>query len=757
MKLLLGTILTVSLIIISIFILKVFKEKHKLAITVRRLLITGFVVVAVNIISLFTESEAQCLFAYSVYFMATDWLVYFLFNFSIEYIGNEFEKHIKKSLMWLVLLADCIFIFLNNFLEHLFVLKPVTLFDENYYELTVKPPFFIHYGVIIMLVAFCLISLFYRSVNAPVFYRKKYLTIALITVGIVILNIFTMTAAVDLSVAGYVAEAICIYYCTFVYTPKRLLSKTLFRVSQNMSVGLLVMDIEGNKLYSNKYADYYLDTQAPLVNQDGVTVEEWCRKQYIAYKENFTREQSFFWNEEELILKIELQIMVDVHSQLQGGYFVIQDRTEEINALKRERWLASHDVLTGLHNKQYFYDKCAKILRKYPDMELVMICTDIKEFKMINDFLGMATGDTVLKNFAKMLKEKMEGAVAVGRLGNDVFAVMLPKEKYSQELFAYAEKETFFAGVEEKASLPVVTYIGVCEITDRSLPISVICSRACMAIETIKGDYYKRIAYYNNELRDNALYEQELITDLPTAIAEGQLKMYLQPQMSSDGRLLGAEALVRWFHPTKGQIMPGKFIPVFESNGLISNVDRYMWEVACKQLRKWKDEGRTDLYISVNISPRDFYFLNIYQIFMDLVEKYQINPKNLKLEITETAIVMDFQRQLDLITRLRKQGFVVEMDDFGSGYSSLNMLKDLHVDVLKIDMAFLKKARDEERSKKILQMIISLSKNLGMPVITEGVENAEQVDFLTEMGCEMFQGYYFAKPMDISTFEEKFF
>ena len=191
-----------------------------------------------------------------------------------------------------------------------------------------------------------------------------------------------------------------------------------------------------------------------------------------------------------------------------------------------------------------------------------------------------------------------------------------------------------------------------------------------------------------------------------------------------------------------------------EKNGLISEVDKYIWELACKQLKKWKSEGKEHLYISVNISPRDFYFLNIYQIFTSLVETYDISPKNLKLEITETAIVLDVNRQLELIERLRNYGFIVEMDDFGSGYSSLNMLKDIQVDVLKIDMAFLRKSKDETRSKKILHMIINLSKQLGMPVISEGVETKEQVEYLSELGCDMFQGYYFAKPMDVTSFEQ---
>lgn len=373
---------------------------------------------------------------------------------------------------------------------------------------------------------------------------------------------------------------------------------------------------------------------------------------------------------------------------------------------------------------------------------------------MINDLFGAKVGDSVLVNCARMLEDQVNGALIYGRIGNDIFGVLMPKAIYDEEHFANEAQKAFASCMDKNAFFPLINYIGVYEITDRTIPVSVMCDRARMAIATIKGDYHKRVAYYDDVLRENIRYEQELISELDDAIREGQLKMYLQPQVSTEGKILGGEALVRWQHPVKGMIAPIAFIPVFEKNGLISDVDKYMWESACKQLRKWKDEGKEDLYISVNISPRDFYLLNIYQVFTELVNKYDIAPQNLKLEITETAVVIDLQRQMELIERLRRIGFVVEMDDFGSGYSSLNMLKDIHVDVLKIDMAFLRKAEDEERSKKILQMIISLSGQLGMPVITEGVETAEQVEILTEMGCDMFQGYYFAKPMEVEKFEE---
>lgn len=757
MKYLIGVILLVAMAIIGLFANKTHKETHKLRRPVFGVLWGGFVIVFVNIVSLFTTSEAVCLLMYSLYFMVVDWMLYYLLQFSIEYIGNRFEDYVNRKVMVALLFADSVSILLNNIFKHLFSLNPVTMFGgESYFELILTPYFYIHYVIILMLVTFCLISLFYRTFTAPMFYRKKYLIIAIVTVILVVMNFFMLTAAIDFSVAGYVVEAVCIYYCAFVYTPQRLLPETLHKVANDMSVALLLLDVEGKKIYNNKCAEWFLSEDEPLLNTLGVSLEQWCQDVYTASDEDFTEDITFYKNGEKVYLRIQLQRMKDINNQLQSGYFVIQNRTEEIENLKRERYLSTHDSLTGLYNKKHFYEKSEQYIKSHQDKELLMICTDIKDFKMINDFFGTSVGDDVLVSFAQVLRERIKDAVVYGRIGNDIFAVLMEKDKFSEDMFIRETQEALLSCMGENVSFPVINYVGVYEITEPSLLVSVMCDRARMAIATIKGDYHKRVAYYDKRLRENILHEQELISDLDEAIVEGQLKMFLQPQMSSEGKILGAEALVRWIHPVKGQIMPGDFIPIFEKNGLISDVDKYIWEVACKQLRKWKDEGREDLYISVNISPRDFYFLNIYKIFTELIKKYNINPKNLKLEITETAIVMDFKRQMELISRLRQNGFIVEMDDFGSGYSSLNMLKDLHVDVLKIDMAFLKKAEDEERSKKILQMIISLSKQLGMPVITEGVETVEQVAALKEMGCDIFQGYYFAKPMPVDAFEETY-
>ena len=189
---------------------------------------------------------------------------------------------------------------------------------------------------------------------------------------------------------------------------------------------------------------------------------------------------------------------------------------------------------------------------------------------------------------------------------------------------------------------------------------------------------------------------------------------------------------------------------------MITVVDQYVWDTACRELAKWKKSGNENLYISVNISPKDLYLLDICKTLCELVEKYDIQPKNLKLEITEAAVMLDADRQSELIDRLRNAGFSVEMDDFGRGYSSLNTLKDLTMDELKIDLEFLHDAKDAQKGRKILEKMISMSKEIGLKVVTEGVETKEQADFLQSIGTDIYQGYFFAEPMTLSKFDEKY-
>ena len=282
------------------------------------------------------------------------------------------------------------------------------------------------------------------------------------------------------------------------------------------------------------------------------------------------------------------------------------------------------------------------------------------------------------------------------------------------------------------------------------------CIRDSMAIERIKGDYNQVISYYDEGDMKRLMHEKSIVAEFDKALENGEFCMYLQPQFDSRGTLLGAEALVRWNHPKRGLLYPDSFVGILEKTGIIYKLDNFIWEKAAEKIKEWNAAGYEDYHISINISAKDFYYLDLYNVLTGIVGKYGIAPKHLNLEITETVIMSDVKMHMEILDRLQQFGFQIEIDDFGSGYSSLNMLKDICSDVLKIDREFLRETENAVRSRDILEEIIRLSNRMNMTVITEGVETREQVDMLTDMGCRVFQGYYFSKPIPIHEFEDKY-
>jgi EAL domain-containing protein (putative c-di-GMP-specific phosphodiesterase class I) len=269
----------------------------------------------------------------------------------------------------------------------------------------------------------------------------------------------------------------------------------------------------------------------------------------------------------------------------------------------------------------------------------------------------------------------------------------------------------------------------------------------------IKNDYENHIVYYDDNIRNQIIHDQLISNQLNEALETKQIRPYLQPIVDSRGMLAGAEALIRWNHPDEGFMSPGQFIPTFERNGLISVVNKYMWKCACELLANWKERGLGS-FISVNVSPKDFLRLDVVSELSSLVVEYGIDPAKLRIEITETAMNDESVDMIKIINDLRKHGFIVEMDDFGSGYSSLNLLKDINLDLIKIDMQFLKDSERNMKASLIIKNIIDMSEDLGIDTLTEGVETEIQYKQLSGMGCKMFQGYYFAKPMPVEDFEK---
>ena len=732
-------------------------KKNVLEKNIRILMICVMSAVAINATAVLMPTKTSALVFYGVYHCFTDAMCISLLYYVRRYTGITSRNPYETATIGIASLVDCLLLLSNPFTR---IIYDCTFTSDygGFWLVTDRKFLFVYHLVLLYTsIIVSLVTLVRKTAVIPAVYKMKYGGIAIIFGAIIFFHIsfLKLSFQFDYSLFFYALMVFVVYYFSILYIPNGLMEKLLFFTISNMNDGIICLDIDGKYVHSNKNANNYCDS---FNNPQAIE-----KKAKEMFEENVPKGNSeFTWETVRRFegtmhhYTIEYRSIFDNAGHYLGCFFIIHDHTEQTNKFTAEKYRATHDMLTGVYNKEYFYEKVHYMLMENPDRKYFIICSDVKNFKLVNDIFGVEAGDCLLMKIAGLIENITPEECVYGRLYADRFALCIDEELFDEKTLLKQLGQTI--SIPENKAFKIHIHVGVYEISDPTLRVSIMCDRANLAIKTIKDSYQNVIAYYDNHLRENFLNEQKVISEFENAIETKQFKAYVQPQIIAEDRQInGGEVLVRWIHPTEGMIPPVKFIEIFEQTGLISRLDRYMWDLACKQLAKWKENGITDCYLSVNISQKDFYLLDVYEVITSLVEQYEISPYCLHLEITETAVMNNPEIQLKLIQRLREYGFIIEIDDFGSGYSSLNTLKDLTADILKIDMGFLRHTENrEERSKTILGMIVSLAKSLDMEVITEGVENREQVDFLTEFGCDVFQGYYFAKPMPIEEFEEKY-
>ena len=415
-------------------------------------------------------------------------------------------------------------------------------------------------------------------------------------------------------------------------------------------------------------------------------------------------------------------------------------------------YLNTYDELTGIYNKQAFYDKTQEMLQENPDTDFDLLRINIERFKVLNDLFGEAVGDKLLRYIGRFLKEINLPLCVSGRLYADNFVVCYEAGKGdSRRMINTMQMMADSFALNHRTVLS----FGLYRIDDKSLPISVMCDRANMALWKAKGNFKTPYCEYDEAMRQQVLKEQKIINAMERAIENKEFAIYLQPKYNlQDESIIGAEALVRWNSRDNGFISPGDFIPVFENNGFVYEVDKFIWEETCRYLRKWLDEGRYVRPVSVNVSRIDLYDPKLVSHLVSLRSRYNLPPRYLELEITESAYTEDPEQIISMTKQLSDAGFTILMDDFGSGYSSLNMLKDIQIDTLKLDMGFLKSSDHSAKGGNILSAIMQMAHSLKMQTIAEGVETREQAEFLKTIGCQCVQGFYFARPMTAAEFEK---
>lgn len=415
------------------------------------------------------------------------------------------------------------------------------------------------------------------------------------------------------------------------------------------------------------------------------------------------------------------------------------------------QYLVEYDQLTGIYNHHSFCNAITQEKKKNKNTDYVLIRLDIEKFKVINDIFGYDKGNEILCYIANHLKEIAGEDAIVARLEADNFGVYFKHDEKRVNKFL---KDITDLINKFEIDFELVFSAGICVVKENNINADLLIDRAVLAQTTVKGNYLKRSCYYNDDMRKKILEEQEIVSQMNTALQEHQFKVFLQPKCDlATGNIIGAEALVRWMHPEKGMISPGKFIPVFEKNAFIMKLDEYIWEETCIIIRNWLDQGIKVLPISVNISRVNLYNPDLCKTIVALVKKYNIPTDLFELEITESAYTENGNKLLEVLNVFHEEKFTVLMDDFGSGYSSLNMLKNIPVDVLKIDLNFLAGTDELNRGKTIMNSIVKMSDNLEIKNIVEGVETKEQADFLISIGCAHAQGYLIYKPMPVLDFE----
>lgn len=419
------------------------------------------------------------------------------------------------------------------------------------------------------------------------------------------------------------------------------------------------------------------------------------------------------------------------------------------------KYRAEYDVLTGILNKSKFFYNTRNMLNIFGTEDFAFIRIDIEKFQLINSFFGMDEGDNLLKYMADYLQnvEKEYRYITYGRIEADIFAVCFSYDN-EKEITDFVKK---FTNQMEKYPLDFVItpFFGVYLVKNRDLSINEMYDKANLASKNCKGNYIQNYFFYTKEMSEEIIKEQHIINNMKNALKNEEFVLYLQPKYELQrNSIAGAEVLVRWITADGRMISPGEFIPVFERNGFILKLDQYVWEKTCQLLAGWRDEGRKIFPVSVNISRVSLYNPKIVDVICGLTEKYNIPPEWLQLELTESAYTGNPKAIKEMMEQLQKKGFSILMDDFGSGYSSLNVLKDIAVDVLKIDMKFLDGSGDDGRSENILASVVRMAKWLNMPVVAEGAERKEQVSFLHSIGCEYVQGFYFARPMPVKEYEK---
>lgn len=699
---------------------------------------------------LLVPSDKVAIIMFATYLVSTVWLIIAFFVYILMDFYNLKRNNVYRIISWIIAIIDTIYIYANTFNTKFLTIAKETLFNNETIRVINHGSLFIfHIAIVSIFILTVLVLFLVKIFKTRSIYRNKYIVIFISYMFTVTCALIHIVYDMSLNITSifFIICASVISYLSGNIISKGLLKSYIKEALKELDYLILIFDIDNNLVYINKLVNKVFnisDLKDPKLSKIIKNIDR-LNNMFDSDK------KSILYKHKSKYFSCSYKKIHDKNNFVIGSYLVMRDETNEYKKMEAEKEELIYDHLTHMYNRQAFVQKAKQLLNNSSET-YCLVYSDIKNFKLINDYYGSSVGDKILINFSNEIKRLFEGEnnVLYGRAANDNFLILLPEKRLKK---INLKKEMKI--LTKECGIKVFCYLGVYKIIDNNMSIYNIINNAIIALHQIKKSYRTFINYYDESQKRNIIEEQNLVSLFDDALKNNEFKMYLQPQVDRKNKIVGAEALVRWEKDGK-IIPPASFLPVFEKAGIISSLDKFIWEEAAKKISEWSQKGINDLTISVNISVDDLYSIDIKKEFINLVNKYNIDSKKLKLELTETMFANNSKEIIELVDDLKSSGFIVGMDDFGSGYSSLNLLKDISADVVKLDMGFLYETENISKSKIIISRLMNLLKELGVEVVCEGVETKTQFDYLSSIDCDIFQGYFFDKPISVNIFEEKY-
>lgn len=742
----------VSLALIFVYLIKSrasFQKSHIYMIG------TSLITILIYSLFVFSHTYRRAMLFDGLYFICTDWLCLSMLVFILFYCKVEIKSKIIWKIVICVCLIDSVSLFVNIWTHHSFDLSVVQNVNaHNYWFCRFYWIHYLHLGWCYVMIAVSSALLIYHTVKSPWEYKRNYAAILMAFLVLVFVNAicYSQNLQIDFSIFCYPILAMFTCYYSAYKIPQRVLVNALKFVDETINDATLYFDVHDKCVYYNSKAFELFSKDGKFDETKAVQVLQKMRKNTTDSK-SLLRE-CFIINNEEFQFEVETEEIRNEEGFL-GCYMKLADKTEETQKYLTQKFLATHDELTGLYNREHFFELCDDRIQNDTETEFLMLSTNILQFKLLNELFDEEIGNEVLVRIAISLKALFIHDSIIGRIGDDKFCCLVEKQFFNENTL---DEITQTAQEVIKDTMHKVNLrIGICHVRGTEEKAQSLYDKTQLVIKKDANNYSKNYAWYDSSLMDELFRERQIVNDFESSLEQGRIQMYLQPFVDVNGEISGGEALARWEHKHYGIIMPNDFISILERTGLIHKLDTYIWRQAAKTLADWQSKKNFTLQISVNVSSRDMFYIDIPKEFEKLLKEFKFSPRRLKIEFTEDGITNDKKNASAIFERLKAFGFEIGIDDFGHGHSSLNMLKDINADILKMDMVLLQQDKNPKRSEIILNFISQISHALGMRLISEGVENSEQLKMLKNLGCDYYQGFFFSLPLAVDDFEKKYF